>query len=585
VKRASFLAVLALVAVGAMALAGAGSAAKASSAGVTAVPRAAGNHVGAGLVRQVGARNYAGPNCPGRGWNCTTATRVLQVATAGGTNAAVCSPSTEFVPPPTPQSCVIKQLGGSTNTARCTEQSSDSPVVQTCDITQSGAANYAFVNQNISQSDGFAQTGTQKATVDQSAASVTNQVQLSQAVSQSVKIGDHQTQDAYQSAVITQSAVGSGTNFASPSQSQLQKEYARSTIQKQNTNPNPPDCDPDNAPTAANACANVIQHSENGTNQNHLRQSIAEDANSSGPATQTQGSSSGGIDGHVHQDSGVGGSSTNEVNQSKGLKETVPKGPGSIQKQFDPISCCGFASQSGGSGNTETISQSSSVSASGPAIQSANIIGTSNTDGTCQVSQSASINNQSTTNSANFTPCPFLTATISCSSDGGCSHNEPAPGPDSAITLGVRNLSNNETAYGTSTNSVPGNTLQYLVTYTNSGAPAHNVSVGGYQVIPTGTTPIDAIVVGFDGEFPIYSSFVCPETLSPTTCILGPTPAGTVSSDTLEVFRTATFTVTVPNTCGAPINFTEPGHTDEEGSLTSNLTTVNVNTTCDGQIG
>ena len=28
------------------------------------------------VVRQVGLNNYAGPNCPGVGWNCTTSTKV-----------------------------------------------------------------------------------------------------------------------------------------------------------------------------------------------------------------------------------------------------------------------------------------------------------------------------------------------------------------------------------------------------------------------------------------------------------------------------------------------------------------------------
>ena len=34
-----------------------------------------------GLVIQRGARNYAGPNCPGKSWNCTRATKVVQIAT------------------------------------------------------------------------------------------------------------------------------------------------------------------------------------------------------------------------------------------------------------------------------------------------------------------------------------------------------------------------------------------------------------------------------------------------------------------------------------------------------------------------
>ena len=34
-----------------------------------------------GVVIQRGARNYAGPQCPGKGWNCTRSQRVVQIAT------------------------------------------------------------------------------------------------------------------------------------------------------------------------------------------------------------------------------------------------------------------------------------------------------------------------------------------------------------------------------------------------------------------------------------------------------------------------------------------------------------------------
>src|SRR6185312_4726345 len=44
-----------------------------------------------GIVVQRGSRNYAGPNCPGKGWTCTTATRVLQ---SGTTNQYTCTAST-----------------------------------------------------------------------------------------------------------------------------------------------------------------------------------------------------------------------------------------------------------------------------------------------------------------------------------------------------------------------------------------------------------------------------------------------------------------------------------------------------------
>src|SRR4029450_2767982 len=38
----------------------------------------------AGVVVQRGSKNYAGPSCPGAGWNCTKATRVLQISGRAG---------------------------------------------------------------------------------------------------------------------------------------------------------------------------------------------------------------------------------------------------------------------------------------------------------------------------------------------------------------------------------------------------------------------------------------------------------------------------------------------------------------------
>ena len=45
------------------------------------------------VVVQRGHKNYAGPYCPGKGWNCTRATRVVQIATDSGQNSFVCTPA------------------------------------------------------------------------------------------------------------------------------------------------------------------------------------------------------------------------------------------------------------------------------------------------------------------------------------------------------------------------------------------------------------------------------------------------------------------------------------------------------------
>src|SRR5205823_835690 len=72
------------------------------------------------VVRQLGPLNYAGPSsgCPGIGWNCTTATTVVQIASAGGTNSAdiTCRPAD---PTSTTGNCVIVQGGPGNNKALC----------------------------------------------------------------------------------------------------------------------------------------------------------------------------------------------------------------------------------------------------------------------------------------------------------------------------------------------------------------------------------------------------------------------------------------------------------------------------------
>ena len=114
-----------------------------------------------GLVIQRGERNYAGPSCPGRAWNCTTSTRVVQVsqrqAIAGDDddddddeNRFVCrrvrgpgSQTTDASPPV--QSCEIMQGAASSNSATCeiSTTSSGAHISQTCLITQGGTSNTA----------------------------------------------------------------------------------------------------------------------------------------------------------------------------------------------------------------------------------------------------------------------------------------------------------------------------------------------------------------------------------------------------------------------------------------------------------
>ena len=88
-RKATFVAVLAMVAVGVMAGAGSSAVSGAATvnlsthAGVVSYLRSHGIDP-RGVVVQRGLHNYAGPNCPGQGWTCTTAKRVLQIASDRG---------------------------------------------------------------------------------------------------------------------------------------------------------------------------------------------------------------------------------------------------------------------------------------------------------------------------------------------------------------------------------------------------------------------------------------------------------------------------------------------------------------------
>jgi hypothetical protein len=325
------------------------------------------------------------------------------------------------------QTCTIVQEGP-VNSARCVERSSAPDAVQVCNITQTGVDNKAVVDQSIDANDGTTQLSQQIATVSQDSAtgdgSTSNDSEVDQDAKQMTKSGDVQKQDALQSAVVTQTAVGSGDNKSKVDQSQLQKAFDAAT-QDQNSSFSLPtgftDCAA-TSPFEPNTCANIEQHSVSGSNSNHLKQSIDEDMNSHADANQQQGSFGGGLEGRVHQDTDTG-SSTNNADQSK--RQKMNGGNGSFQLQVDPVRCCGTFSQLGGSGNHEDIDQRSALDASEPdANQQSSLLGDSlSPDGSCSISQHASINSDTTTNGAAIEPCPTLVVATECTQ--GFEEEEP----------------------------------------------------------------------------------------------------------------------------------------------------------------
>jgi hypothetical protein len=369
-------------------------------------------------VHQNGLLNYAGPKCPGKGWTCTTATTVVQVAAAGGQNRVDCTGESST---DEGQSCVVEQQGDD-NSARCVERSTAATQSQSCTIMQAGLRNEALIDQSVDQNDGSTQTVTQDASLTQTGGS-SNHGTIRQSANQSTTTGDSQSQQADQSVTSGQTGTSGASNALNVDQSQNQDAMGGSDQEQNSGGPALADCATGTPVFSPHVCANVTQSSDAGDNDAHLSQVVMEDAKTDAVATQQQGNFGGGLDGRVHQDT-TSGKQHNDANQDK--RQHAKAADGSSQTQVDPLYCCGAGSQTGGSNNHESIDQASSQDATAPDVfQESSLIGQSLTpNGTCDVKQHARDNADATTNSASLSPCPFLILSTECSSGG----EEEAPG-------------------------------------------------------------------------------------------------------------------------------------------------------------
>ena len=215
-----------------------------------------------GFVVQRGHRNYAGPKCPGAGWTCTKAHRVLQLATAGGVNSVACTSSggggsVSSSSTSSAQACTIVQVSTSGgNNATCTEQASTTSagtLAQTCSIQQQSGSgkNNATVTQTSVQgpsacsppsgtSDLQSEGGTQTATVIQWSSSGGGSANVSQTATQctgtTTSGAAGQSQATSQTFTIQQGppnfdpghpvCTNTGSLGATASQSQHQRGYA-----------------------------------------------------------------------------------------------------------------------------------------------------------------------------------------------------------------------------------------------------------------------------------------------------------------------------------------------------------------------
>jgi hypothetical protein len=390
------------------------------------------------MVWQRGARNYAGPNCPGRRWTCTRSTRVVQSASDNGLNRVECPGNLSTIT--ASQSCIVVQAGP-TNDAHCNETTTSDTAIQDCNITQAGTSNSAVINEVVNSNSASPQSAVQTAEVTQAAHGGDNQLLLHQHVNQISNKGSPQSENAVQTAFpIVQTADGSGKNSAAVHQKQRQREAGDASSQTQNGTGGT-DCNASSGfqPTTPNACVEVTQSTDSGVNDSRLDQGVDQVETSSGSAAQLQGSATGGLDAGSEQCVGppacnsTAGTSLETVVQRKQQQQ---KSSGGSQIQYDPF-YGGGVSQFGGTNDRQNVDQSAAQSASGGTFvsQHGQIVGSGHTPGSCTVGQTARQNSASSSISESQPDCttPLIVET-SCSSTqtvegggGSCEVTNPSP--------------------------------------------------------------------------------------------------------------------------------------------------------------
>jgi hypothetical protein len=412
-----------------------------------------------GVVIQRGARNYAGPRCPGRRWTCTGTTHaVVQIATAGGTNRFLCRTARCAVVQLTRRAATTRlslaTFAAKPNKAVCIKTMG---LTQSCSINQSSAtaSNTAVVYENAGKLSGLTQTASFSASITQRAtgSSNTNKACVFQATtidgSTVAKKGTPVivTLESHQSVNITQDSSGGGNsaqhsasssgNCASAPLTQTQTLSSTATgsgaiTQNQNVADNGPNVVLDIEQNQGAGFLGVA-HGPNDVDFTQTNSLTAIANTPVGPVDQTQSSSTGGIQAMVNQDSRD--VSTANANQQETQCEDAfaqsttpttcdtnnpdPPGYSLTQTQFGPISDTGArtptgqhtpmkvtkgpcppscALQTGNDDDTFTITQTTQQDNDTGQNQSNTVQGDCTTDGNCTVTQSATVNGQTTAN-------------------------------------------------------------------------------------------------------------------------------------------------------------------------------------------
>src|SRR5437870_2278194 len=191
------------------------------------------------VVVQEGPLNYAGPSCPGADWNCTSATRVVQISTArSGANIFDCLPALHALIPALNECLIVQssvsdplETSSSMNSASCNADM-DGPGKSKCTVRQQSKKgnNNANVNQRINQRGGSPQFATEESRIEQTSDSGNNTAKITQTIQQTLSSGTNedltQQQDAYQTASVMQMS-GAGNNSSSVQQTLSQGESAQ----------------------------------------------------------------------------------------------------------------------------------------------------------------------------------------------------------------------------------------------------------------------------------------------------------------------------------------------------------------------
>jgi uncharacterized repeat protein (TIGR01451 family) len=510
----------------------------------------------ASAVVQDGPNNFAGPaaQCPGTGWDCTTNTTSVEQTTNDGMNIVVCRGAT----------CNATQhADGGSNHVTC-NQSATAASTQRCTYiqTNTGGQNIAEVTQKSTLTNtnlrinvagllnSILQKSVQEVDGKQQNTTGANQLELSQAISQSSSglIAVNDAQLAQQKVVHEQtSTTGDQSATLDQVETLSQTGLGLGASQKQNaTNVGP------------NTLAQITQHTTDGDNQASVDQTetLTQAATSIvGAVAQTQGVEGGGeqLVWDVESTNGNSHVGSDQIkNWTQSATHVLPVGT-TTQKQIDRLGILGLPFTT----HTSEVSQKTNLVADPGAqqvcTQQVDIF--NKVDGTA--TQNCTIDDrqgepETTTETTSGT---HIESTNECTS-ADCN---PADDPDSDMHKAVRNVSNEEGYDGaehpTSTGAVPGDTIEYKLTYENAGGgPASDVVVT--DAAPANTTFVSC-------------SDSCNQEGS-LSWNLGTVEAGA------PVERTFRVTVNEGTSSGTTIPNTASADSAEEDAVTSNQTSVTV---------